>query len=67
MKNSKEVLIIPYGNGARLHIRKDKIVATVNTPGSDHIDIYTSDTVNPWHVVGTPSDAIVGMIWGEED
>lgn len=67
MKNSKDVVVIPYGNGARLHIRKDKIVATVNVPGSNHIDIYTSDTVNPWHVSEVPSDTIIGMIWGEED
>lgn len=67
MKNSKDVVIIPYGHGANLHIRKDKIIATVNVPGSNHIDIYTSDTANPWHVSEVPSDTVVGMIWGEED
>lgn len=61
-----DVVIIPYGN-ATLRIRRDKIVATVNVPGSNHIDIYTSDTTNPWHISDVPADAINGLIWGGED
>lgn len=62
MKN--DIVIIPYGDKAKLRIRRDKIIATVNVPGSNHIDIYTSDTSNPWHVNDVPADAIVGLIWG---
>ena len=62
-----DIVIIPYGKDATLRIRRDKILATVNVPGSDHIDVYMADTANPWHITGAPSDAIVGLIWGGDD
>lgn len=59
------IVIIPYGKDATLRIRKDKIIATVNVPGSDHTDIYVADSATPWHITGAPSDAIVGLVWDE--
>lgn len=61
MKNN--VIVIPLGDNANLRIRKDKIVATVNTTGSDHIDIYVDGAANPWHVYNYPSDKLVDLIW----
>ena len=62
-----EILIIPYGNDAKLRIRKDKIIATVSCSGSDHIDVYAEGTVHPWHITGVPADAIIGLIWGGDN
>lgn len=61
-----EIVIIPYGEKAKLHLRRDRIIATVSEDGSDHIDIYTSYTPHPWHISGVPADAINGLIWGDE-
>ena len=60
-----DVIEIKINGNATLRIRKDKIVATVNIPGSNHIDIYTEGNVNPWHITDTPADAIAGLIWGD--
>ena len=60
---NKNVINIPYGNHAVLRINRDKIVATVSEPGSDHIDIYTSETAHPWHVTNTSADALIHLIW----
>ena len=57
------VVVIPYGKNANLRIRRDKIIATVNIPGSDNIDIYTQDTMTPWHVSNVSSDEIIDLIW----
>ena len=65
MKN--DIVIIPFNANAKLRIRRDQIIATVNVPGSDHIDIYVNGIANPWHVNDIPSDAIVGLIWGGDD
>lgn len=65
MKN--DIVIIPFGNNATLRVRKDQIIATVNVPGSDHIDIYVNGIANPWHIQSCPSDAIIGLIWGGEE
>lgn len=62
-----DIVIIPFGNNATLRVRRDQIIATVNVPGSDHIDVYVSGVANPWHVHGCSSDAIVGLIWGGDD
>lgn len=63
----ENIVIIPLGDNANLRVRKDKIVATVNTPGSDHIDIYIEGMANPQHIHNYPSDAIVGLIWGGDN
>lgn len=67
MKNNDEIVIIPFGDNANLRIRKDQIIATVNVPGSEHIDVYVNGVANPWHITGVPADAIVGLIWGGDD
>lgn len=63
MKHS--YVTIPYGNNATLRIRKDRIVATVSAPDSNNIDIYTADTVNPWHITEAQVDNIIFDIWDE--
>ena len=65
MKN--DVVIIPLDNKSNLYLRKDKIIATVSVPGSDHIDIYTQGNINPFHVNSMPADAAIGLIWGADD
>ena len=62
-----EVVEIKVADNAILRLRKDKILATVGTPGSDHIDIYIEGATNPFHITNTPSDAIIGLIWGGEE
>lgn len=62
-----EVIVIPYEDKAKLHIRKDKITATVHIPGSNHIDVYVEGVANPWHINKIPADATIGLIWGDED
>lgn len=62
-----EIVEIKIADNAILRLRKDKILATVGTPGSNHIDIYVEGAATPFHVTNTPTDAIVGLIWGGED
>ena len=62
-----EIVIIPFGEHAKLRIRKDKIVATVSSPGSNHTDIYIEGLSNPQHVYNFPADEVLRLIWGEED
>lgn len=65
MKNSN-VITIPINDNASLRIRKDNVVATVNIPGSDSVDIYVSGVANPWHVKNINSNELIGMIWEED-
>lgn len=59
-----EIVQIKIADNAILNLRKDKILATVSTPGSDHLDIYVEGASTPFHVTDTPADAITGLIWG---
>lgn len=61
-----DFVTIPYGPNAKLRIRRDRIIATVSTPGSNHIDIYTADTSHPWHITDVVADDIIGDIWEGE-
>ena len=61
------VVIIPFNAKSNLYLRKDKIVATVATPGSDKIEIYTEGCINPFHIDTLPADAALGLIWGGDD
>ena len=60
-----DIVRIKISDKAILNLRKDKIFATVSTPGSDHIDIYVEGASTPFHVANTPADAITGLIWGD--
>lgn len=62
-----EIVVIPFGDNATLRVRKDKIVATVSTPGSNHTDIYIEGISNPQHIYNYPSDEVISIIWGKED
>lgn len=62
-----EIVVIPFGENAKLRVRKDKIIATVNTPGSDHTDIYIEGIGNPQHIYNCPSDEVINIIWGEDN
>lgn len=62
-----EIVEIKIADNAILRLRKDKILATVGTPGSDHIDIYVEGVTTPFHVTNTPNDAIIGLIWGGDN
>ena len=61
-----EIGVIPFGENAKFRVRKDKIVATVNTPGSNHTDIYIEGMDNPQHIYNYPSDKVIDIIWGNE-
>ena len=47
-----EIVVIPFGENANFRVRKDKIVATVNTPGSNHTDIYIEGMDNVLQIHG---------------
>lgn len=69
MKNTDTVLLIKINNNATLHVRKDKIVATVSGDRPGTTDIYVEGIGLPWHIPeeATPANALIGLIWGDED
>lgn len=55
---------------ATLRVRTDRIVATVSSNDTSHIELYVSGVANPWHlsVADNHSAAeIVDSIWSEKE
>ena len=65
--NTIKYINIPINENANLRLRKDRIVATVTIPNTDHIDIYTAGVTNPWHISNIHSEEILNMIWEDDD
>lgn len=56
---------IPYGNKAKLRIRKERIIATIYDNERNRVEIFTSGTANPWHIEASNSEEVMNMIWGD--
>lgn len=64
MKNSKYIEI-KYDN-ATLRINRNHIIATINCPGSQNIEIYTVGTSYPFHITtssATATNEILNDVW----
>ena len=64
----KDIILIKLNDNATLHVRKDKIVATVSGENHGITDLYVEGIALPWHIPDsvTPSNAIIGLVWGDE-
>lgn len=55
---------------ATLRVRADRIVATVSSNDTSHIELYVSGIANPWHLSATEDHSvaeIVDFIWNEKE
>lgn len=55
---------------ATLRVRPDRIVATVSSNDTSHIELYVSGIANPWHLSvaeGRSAVEIVDSIWSEKE
>ena len=55
---------------ATLRVRADRIVATVSSNDTSHIELYVSGVANPWHLSvaeGHSAADIVDSIWNEKE
>ena len=68
MKNTDTILLIKITDNSTLRVRKDKIVATVSGDLPGTTDLYVEGVGTPWHIPNavTPTDALIGLIWGDE-
>lgn len=55
---------------ATLRVRADRIVATVSSNDTSHIELYVSGVATPWHLSvadGHSAAEIVDSIWSEKE
>ena len=55
---------------ATLRVRADRIVATVSSNDTSHIELYVAGVANPWHLAvaeGHSAAEIVDSIWSEKE
>ena len=55
---------------ATLRVRADRIVATVSSNDTSHIELYVAGVANPWHLAvaeGRSAAEIVDSIWSEKE
>lgn len=62
-----DIVVIPYGEHAKLNVRRDKIIATIHTPDSNKVDMYIEGVDHPLHITDAPADAVIGLIWGGDE
>lgn len=67
MKNNN-VILIKLNDNATLHIRKDKVVATITSNTHGCTDLYVEGVSLPWHIPDDviPGDALVGLVWEDD-
>lgn len=65
----KDVVLIKLNGNATLHVRKDKIIATVTGENCGMTDLYVDGVSLPWHIPSTvtSTDSILEMIWGDDE